>query len=291
MLAYVQALNRHGVRPSRTVVDAFGEAPGRRYSERSNLAAFDLRTQLTAMWATQRVPEETFCQYLSRLGWIQIGDSGVELTDVGRALLKSLNTPAIEESTSDLFEIVLDPENPFAYAQALGALSSVTDALLVEPYFRLQQLMDVADFDNVSRVLVGSKLKAGEYELLATGLAALPEGRAVEIRKAANLHDRYLIPRAEGSVIMLGASLGGIGRNVSTMTSLGELASQALRAAHEKIWKSAERIEPKVPVSQQTKGGPTTVHEQPPPGTPSPGRSGARARAKARKEEPPKSDG
>lgn len=268
VLAYVQALNRHGVRPHRTVVDEFGEAPERRFSQRSNMAAFDLRSQLTAIWSMQRVAEETFCQFLTRLGWIQDEEGGVALTVVGRALLKSLNAPAIEESTAYVFEIVLDPKNPFAYAQALSGLSSVTDALLVEPYFRLEQLMDVAELENVNRVLVGSNLKATEYDLLATGLAALPEGRTLEIRKAAELHDRYLIPAAEGHVIMLGASLGGIGRKVSTMTTLGELASQALRDAHEGIWNSGARIEPKVRVTgrtaSSTQSRPTKVSAKPP---------------------------
>jgi hypothetical protein len=119
--------------------------------------------------------------------------------------------------------------------------------LLVEPYFRLQQLMDVAPFDNIVRVLVGSKLSQRDYELIATGLASLE--RTIEVRKAADLHDRYLIPAVEGSVMMLGASLGGIGKKVSTMTTLGPVASQALRDAHEAIWSDAEPIEPKRPIA------------------------------------------
>ena len=51
---------------------------------------------------------------------------------------------------------------------------------------------------------------------------------------------------------MLGTSLGGIGKKVSTMTTLGEVATRALRAAHETLWASAEVIEPKQQSSAET---------------------------------------
>ncbi|MEO5661656.1 MAG: hypothetical protein ABIR39_00095, partial [Nocardioides sp.] len=124
--------------------------------------------------------------------------SDVELTVVGRALLKALNSPVLEETAADVFEIVLDPDNPFAYAQALGVLSATKHALLVEPYFRLEQLMDVADFENIERVMVGPGLNKRDLDLLATGLAALSEDRSLEVRIAQSLHDRYLIPSGDG---------------------------------------------------------------------------------------------
>lgn len=245
VLAYVDALNRHGVRPPRALVDEFAEAPEQKVRMDGGIRGLAQLRMVAATFAERYVPDETFSEYLSRLGWIGEVSDAVELTAIGRALLKALNSPVLEEGTADVFEIVLDPDNPFAYVQALHGVSSVSDALLVEPYFRLQQLMDVAEFDNIVRVLVGSRLKTAEYELLATGLASLPEDRIIEIRKASDLHDRYLIPAVEGAVLMLGASLGGIGKNVSTMTTLGDLASQALRDAHERLWAEAEPIRPK----------------------------------------------
>lgn len=139
------------------------------------------------------MPDESTCEHLIRLHWIHDRDD-VELTPVGRALLRALNRPALNEQVADVFEIVLTPSNPFAYAQALGGLTSVDDGLLVEPYFRLEQLMDIAELDNITRVLVGGGLKPRDIELLATGLAGLRETRQLEIRQARELHDRYLIP-------------------------------------------------------------------------------------------------
>ena len=222
VLAYVEALNRHGVRPARQVVNEFARKPDLTPTKRVNqFASLSASILQSTMWGlTEKVEGETFCQYLARLSWIE-DKAQVELSVIGRALLKALNSPTIDESAADVFEIVLGPNNPFAYVQALQALSIPKNALLVEPYFRLEQLMDIAEFDNIKRVLVGPGLKMKDLELLATGLAALPIERSLEIRVAEALHDRYLIPSEEGSVTMLGMSLGGIGKKVSTITTVG----------------------------------------------------------------------
>lgn len=244
VLAYLDALNRHGVKPDQYWVNEFADRPDLKVERVGGLSALGTTAHLLMAFAEREVAQERYADYMARLGWVSIDERSVELTGMGRALLKALNSPAIEES-ADVFEVVLDPKDPFAYAQALGGLSSVKNALLVEPYFRLEQLMDVAAFDNITRVLLGSKLKAREYEVLATGLAALPDERKLEIRRALDLHDRYLIPAEDGNVVMLGSSLGGIGKKVSTMTTVGQLASRALRHVHEELWRDAEVVEPK----------------------------------------------
>lgn len=244
VLAYLDALNRHGVRPDRQWIDEFAEEPDQLVERVGGLGSIRAATLIAMSLGERIVAQETFTDYMARLGWVTIDSRHIELSNMGRALLNALNAPAIEE-TADVFEIVLDPADPFAYAQALGLMSSVKNALLVEPYFRLDQLMDVAPFDNITRVLLGSRLKPREYDVLATGLAALPSGRKLEIRKVRDLHDRYLIPAEAGHVLMLGASLGGIGKKVSTMTTLGEVASRALREAHEELWRGAEVVQPR----------------------------------------------
>lgn len=251
VLAYVDALNRHGVKPQPGVVNEFAKKPEQLLSTTSPIAgAMYTRALLRSMLMFQpsSVEAETFCQYMTRLKWTY-DKAVVELTPVGRALLKALNSPVLEETTADVFEIVLSPDNEFAYAQALGALGSVKQALLVEPYFRLEQLMDVAELDNIERVLIGPNMKPRELKVLATGLATVVEQRPLEVRIAKALHDRYLVPKDEGAVLMLGISLGGIGKKVSTLTTLGALASQALREAHEAIWNEAETLKPREPAT------------------------------------------
>lgn len=247
VLAYIEALNRHGVRPAGKAVDEFAKRPLPRPSAKLNKLQILAQTMRdNAMGGVETIEGETFSEYLVRLSWVG-GQDEVELTVVGRALLKALNAPVLDETATDVFEIVLDPENPFAYAQALEALSAAEHGLLVEPYFRLDQLIDIEKFENIERVLVGPGLKKRDLELLATGLAALPPDRPLEVRVAKALHDRYLIPRDEGRVTMLGMSLGGIGKKVSTITTLGEVASIALRDAHEAIWNDSATLAAKFP--------------------------------------------
>lgn len=234
VLEFVSALNRQGVKPARDVVDAFGSEPdpviSRHFQRTRSLGGVAFAT--LSVYGGQ---EEPYSDYLERIG-LAVNFGGVLLTEEGQALLKALNTPKLDEATADVFEIVLRPENPFAYAQALGALSRhAEECMLVEPYFRLEQLIDIAELDNVTRVMTGTKLNNREREVLATGLASVPNDRPLEVRMTDDLHDRYLIPR-EGPALMLGASLGGIGKRVSTLTTLGDVASQALRDAHEALW-------------------------------------------------------
>lgn len=240
VLAYLEALNRHGVKPSRAQLDSFAEQPQRRVTRSSGIASLG---SIRDMVVGEVVDKEKYSTFLARVGWVD-GESGVVLTALGRALLKGLNSPALDESASDLFEIVLNPENPFAYAQALQGLGSTGPALLVEPYFRLDQLMAISELENIDRVLMSPKVNAQDRNLLATGLAALPESRSLLVRFVDDLHDRYLIPHGDEAVLMLGSSLGGVGKKVSTLTTLGAVASQALREAHESLWQDGTPIEP-----------------------------------------------
>lgn len=253
VLAYLEALNRHGVTPTRAQLDAFAEQPQRHISRHNGITAW---ASLSEMVIGQVVDKEKYSTFLTRVGWIDEG-SAVKLTALGRALLKGLNSPALDDSISDLFEIVLNPDNPFAYAQALQALGSSSAAMLVEPYFRLEQLIAIAELENIDQVLMSPKVAQKDRSLVANGLAALPASRPLQVRFVDDLHDRYLIPHVEDPVLMLGASLGGVGKKVSTLTALGAVASQALREAHESLWRDATPIEPARVASDARLAGPS----------------------------------
>ena len=245
VLAYVDALNRQGVTPRRSLVDEFGDAPERIMTRRGGLVAVAAIQAMAMSVNGTLAAGERYTAYLERLGWVVCsGSDAVTITQVGRGLLKALNAPSLEADSGSIVEVVLDPENPFAYTRAMNSLTTVEDALLVEPYFRVDQLEDVAQLSNITRVMLGPGVKPSERKVLAFGLAALDPGRSLEVRAATNLHDRYLVPRGGGTVLMLGASLGAIGKKVSTITPVGPEASEALRALHEELWNEATPIEP-----------------------------------------------
>lgn len=102
----------------------------------------------------------------------------------------------IERTEEDVVEIVLDPDDRFAYARALGELTSMPDSMIVDPYFRFEQLVDVLELGTVTRVLTSRKIGPAALARLALGLKAVTEGQPFEVRLTAELHDRYFIPRA-----------------------------------------------------------------------------------------------
>ena len=245
VLAYVDALNRQGVTPHLSYVDEFGDAADRRMVRRGGITAMTTLQAVAMSVSGTIAPGETYSAYLERLGWVLCSpDGSVSITNTGRGLLKALNAPSMDADSGSVVEVVLDPENPFAYTRAMNSLTTVEDALLVEPYFRVDQLEDVAQLANITRVMLGPGVKPQDRKILSFGLAALGPERILEVRAAKNLHDRYLIPRDGGTVLMLGASLGGIGKKVSTITPVGPEASDALRALHERLWDDATAIEP-----------------------------------------------
>lgn len=239
VLAYIEVLNRQGVTPTAAQVNAFANDP----RPKSSGPLMGLKAFSAGLGPVAGISTESPQEYLSRLGWVVESQGEIELTSIGKALLKGLNSPTLEAG-ADVVEIVLDPDNPFAYAQALEALGARGRSMLVEPYFRLEQLISVAELDNIGRVLLGTRIGKNDRAVLSTGLASLPEERRPELRSAQDLHDRYLIPMDDEPVLMLGASLGGLGKKVSTVTTLGLVASRALRDAHERLWDHATTVEP-----------------------------------------------
>jgi hypothetical protein len=124
VLAYVDALNRHGVKPQPGVVNEFAKKPEQLLSTTSSIAgAMYTRALLLSMFQPSSVEAETFCQYMTRLKWTY-DEAVVELTPVGRALLKALNSPVLEETTADVFDSVPTMSSRMPRRSAPSARSS-----------------------------------------------------------------------------------------------------------------------------------------------------------------------
>lgn len=234
MLAYLALVNRQGYfEMSAYDLEEFAESPDQRFGK------IDYRIDFSRTLLAER-PLETYVEYLSRVGWIVASDSGSAVTPLGQAVLRAMNAPRIDEQ--DVLEIVLDPDDPFAYARALGELADMPNSMIVDPYFRFEQFVDVVNLGTVTRVLTTRKVGAAALAKLGLGLKAVPAD-TLHIRVADQLHDRYFVP-ATGSLRGLGVSLGGVGKQVSVLTTLGAEASDVLRALHESKWENAEPLLP-----------------------------------------------
>ncbi|MFS0700259.1 hypothetical protein AB6N24_09835 [Cellulomonas sp. 179-A 4D5 NHS] len=234
-LAYIALVNRGGARPSRAGVAQFF-----RSAEPKVGGVFIEMVNMMARGTYRTGSDENPVDYLLRMEWIRVEEGAVVLTSVGQALVRGLDAAEQEE---DVIEAVLDVDDPFAYAKAVTYLRTESPALLVDPYLRMAQLIDLDRVPTVERVLVGTKLNAGDLAALGSAAKVIANKRPLEVRKVSELHDRYLIP-ASGPVLMLGGSLGTIGRSPITLTTLSASLSDTVREVYEKKWADAEVVEP-----------------------------------------------
>jgi hypothetical protein len=85
------------------------------------------------------IPAENIVDCLVRLKWVNKDDHGtLGLTPLGRALLRNHETA---ESTTEAYDVVvLDSHDELSYPMLIRTLAEVGEALLIDPYLRLEQL-------------------------------------------------------------------------------------------------------------------------------------------------------
>lgn len=247
-LAYLAALERSGYFPTMPELEAYVERPARRRSKRSKLPGIEVfaQTLASAFFFADEVEEEHLGAYLIRLRWV-VHNGDVRLTALGRAVHAAAARQ--DERDEAVAEIVLDEDDPLVLAKLFGKISSVGEALLVDPYFRIDHLMSVVQATGITRILTSTKTASADRDALAVALGSLGPGvRGIEVRVAdGKLHDRHVVA-VNGTVLLLGASLNGIGRVSSVVVEMSDSA-EAVAKNCEKMWRGADRIEPVPPTS------------------------------------------
>jgi hypothetical protein len=157
------------------------------------------------------------------------------LTPLGDVLLQHAQT---EESDLERFlSVELESNDPLAGADVYLGIRSAGACLVVDPFLRAPQLLDLVRYTDAARVLRSPRAN----DDLTLVLRGTPAGR-IEVREIDGFHDRYIIP-ANGRVIMLGTSLGSVGeRSASVLVTLPEDLSQQVRSTNEKLWKKADPV-------------------------------------------------
>jgi len=226
LLKYVVDLSSAGYRPTTSEFDAYADQPDQGMKFGAVLAAV-----LGSSWMRGE-PVETKRAYLSRLRWVTEEGGRLVATELGRALLRSQTQIGL----GDRAVLVLEPGNPFSYAELAARFAESGEALLVEPYLGVQHLMDIASYTEVTRVLIGDQSQHRKG-LRAAG-EKLELNRSLEIRVSSELHDRYFVPKV-GLVDMLGTSMSGVGKKLTVLAPLDEAASNVIRKLVEGMWKRA----------------------------------------------------
>ena len=250
-LAYLVATGRYGKPITVDLFDAYAHAPDPADAEyRTTGSLAYLMNQSLASFAAfngmQELvhPAEKASAYLERVGWAEIVSGSIFPTALGSAVLQALNAPTVDVSNEDPITVVIDPDDPLAYAKVFGLIVSQDTGLLVDPYLGISQLFELLEVQAVTRILMSDKDLRVKRPVIAKALAAV-EGR-VKVRYIGEkqLHDRFFIPDT-GDVLVFGSSLNSLTRRPGVVTPLADsTASSAIRDAYGKLWISGTAIAP-----------------------------------------------
>ena len=231
-LAYVAALNKHGYSPTTAEFDAYASSPGRKPLGMLGRIAADMP------WYDYEGLQESVRDYLQRVYWVSSEGGQVRITDLGRVVLAALDEEA--HQVEGPIEVVLDPQDPIVLSRVVKRLTAAGKALLVDPYFRLEQLLSIVNYTEIDRVLMSDQVERDNRNSLKHALDTLPTARRMEVRVATKqeMHDRYVIP-TRGPITFIGTSLGSVGRRLTVIGQLGD-ASEEIRQHYEATWQKAD---------------------------------------------------
>jgi hypothetical protein len=193
-------------------------------------------------------PGESFTTYLQRVGWLGSDGEHIALTALGAIVLRELDQREVQSDVP--LQVVLNAEDPLAYARVVERYATHGEALLVDAYFRLDDLMYILNQTQVTRLLTGTKpRKEGRARVagLATAISRQKIGRPFAMRTTDEIHDRFFIPTT-GPVESVGTSLSGVGKRFSMMVTIEPPVADAIRTGMEGVWDRADVVEiPELP--------------------------------------------
>jgi hypothetical protein len=240
-LAYLVAVNDAGYRPTNGDFEEYAGSPDRYPGKRETAFSHVISASVLKFLQTVEVrPAETYVDHCSRLGWLTVGkDERLSSTQLGRAVLRGLETQTAEAQPAG--DIVIEAHDSLAFARVVQRIAEAGPALLVDPYFRLEELLTIVTSTSVTRVLTSERTTAEQRTGLKLGVESLQIDRPFEVRVATReVHDRYLIAD-EGEVQFVGTSLNSLGRTSTAMGKVHDGAVQ-LRELYEKVWRESSPL-------------------------------------------------
>lgn len=140
------------------------------------------------------------------MGWITVSpgpDNTVQLTELGRVLLRGLEAEGLAESSEwRVADVVLEPTDSLVYVHLTRVVANAGAGLLVDGYFKPEYVPWLVETTTLRRVLVSSRHRgaADDLKRMAVALATVPNAATLEVREtnSVELHDRCLV-RADGT--------------------------------------------------------------------------------------------
>lgn len=185
----------------------------------------------------EREPDETVITQMKRLSWIgpSATGAGLVLTGLGRALLRQDTDQATDAEIT-----VLDGDDLLAWGSLVGTIADIGACLIIDPYLKPEQFLDLAGFTGTTRVILRRPHKESEkvawqvYQTLPT------VDITIRFADPRLLHDRYIV--GETHVYQLGCSLNGVGRKPTTLMPVRGQPADRIREIAEGWWTAAEPV-------------------------------------------------
>jgi hypothetical protein len=242
-LAFVGACVRSGYKPTFEEVGLWLDKPRPLGGTLSGLLGGSIMATLATAFGDARITGNNQLKHLVMLGWIAESQGRLSITPLGRALLTSAE--AVESAETEGVVMVLDTDDQFAYAKLIGHLNQAGEGLLVDPYFRLPQLMTILTGTSINRVLISKQHRTSRVDRaeLTVALASPALPRKIEIRASSDdaQHDRLIVGE-DGKVWMLGSSLNSVGRVHTALVPLPFNESAPFRDRAQRLWDAAEPL-------------------------------------------------
>jgi len=250
LLGYSLAVQQNGYRLTVDEFEAYAESPTRRPAESEfnpgafgGIASFLPAIQALASQMLVTKPGETPLDHFRRVKWVSVAEDRVSVTQLGRAVVKAADA---ESRKGEVIQAALDPGDPLAYARLVVQVAQLKNVMVVDPYFRAAQLLELYELRNLTRVLTSEKIGEDDLVSLRSTARAITWGRPFEIRAAptsVGVHDRFMVQEV-GAVYQVGSSLNGVGHAFTVLTEIEDLAP-VVRQHFQTIWDDSEPIFPR----------------------------------------------
>lgn len=231
-MAYVALVTSRGGSVSDSEIDSFASLPLPNPPMRGSVISAALGS---AFRETVIQPGQPVSAYLRELKWMDGPKDGGFLTRRGMDVLDSKSSVQPDEAVVAFS--VIDPKSPFRYADVQFQYMDDRNDMLVDPYFRLDELKWALGKSRLRRILT-SRSAAKSFDAFVHE-PEIPVPFEVRYLDDEQLHDRALT-RLGGALLLMGQSTNGLGKTLSTFVEIPSFVCSEYVQALEKRWSRAQ---------------------------------------------------
>jgi hypothetical protein len=232
-LAFIDACNNQRYAPSADEVERWLEEP----------ATPPGPWNFAARWTRTGLERGKVTDQLVRLGWVLGDGGGLYTLPLGQALLQDAEVKTAEVLAATT--VILGSNDPLAYGTLMSELAAAGAGMLVDPYIRREQLLHLVQDTTLDRLLISRKVGKRDLAGVRALLGHLPAGRELEVRVAAEAHDRYL-KAEDGGVFVIGSSMGMVSAQKATtvFTPIPSDGREVIGKMLEDQWAASQPLRP-----------------------------------------------